>query len=106
GADAFLASLRSLLDIVDNAANRVDEILALRPDGFLTCWTNFGTARAGGGAYERPFLLLQIFGPDGHVVRGEQFDPDCDHEALARFDELTAEPAAARFAGAPSRAAE
>ena len=55
-------------------------------------WTNFGTERAGGGAYEQHFLMLLVFGADGLLTRNELFDVDRDDEALARFDELTAEP--------------
>jgi hypothetical protein len=47
--------------------------------------------RAGGGAYERPLLQLRIFGPDGRVTYIEQVDAEQEAEALARFDELTAE---------------
>src|SRR6185295_14744370 len=64
GADVFLRALRSLLEISGEIATRVDDILRLRPDALLMRWTNFGTDRAGGGAYERPLLLLWIFGRD------------------------------------------
>ena len=47
--------------------------------------------------------MLWVFGADGLVTRIEQFDADRDAEALARFDELTAEPPAARFANAATR---
>ena len=48
--------------------------------------------------------MLWIYGPDGLLTRYEQFDADCDHEALARFDELTAEPpATARITNAATR---
>src|SRR5262249_23225328 len=43
---------------------------------------------------------------DGRITRLEYFDADRETEALARFDELTAEPSAVRFAAAPSRVAE
>jgi hypothetical protein len=55
--------------------------------------THSGTDRAGGGSYERPFILLAIFGPDGLHTRLEYFDADHDAEALARFDELVPSPA-------------
>src|SRR5262249_9394260 len=46
--------------------------------------------------YESPFLLLRVFGPDGLTVHLDMFDIDHEHEALARFDELTAAPAPTR----------
>ena len=52
------------------------------------------------------YLRLQVFGTEGLVTRNELFDSDRDAEALARFDELTGESAAARTAAAPARAAE
>src|SRR5205823_5401608 len=52
------------------------------------------------------FIWLLVFGSDGLLARYEQFDTDRPADALARFDELTAEPAAVRFAAAPSRVAE
>src|SRR6185503_16928130 len=70
-------------------SSRVDDILDLRTDALLVRWTNFGTARAGGGAFERRLLILWVFGGDGLVVRVEEFDVDREAEALARFDELT-----------------
>src|SRR5262249_57211702 len=54
-----------------------------------------------GGAFERNLLMLWVFGADGVLTRWEQFDADRDAEALARFDALTAEPAAVRFAAPP-----
>src|SRR5439155_22821327 len=65
--------------------------------------TNVGTARTGGGVFERAFLFLRVFGADGLVTRLEQFDVDREDEALARFDELTAEPATPRIANAETR---
>src|SRR5262249_7352049 len=65
-----------------------------RPDALLFRWTNTGTLRDGGGAYERRFLSIWAFGPDG-VTYIEQFDAECDAEALDRFYELTAEHPAA-----------
>src|SRR5207249_6407381 len=62
--------------------------------------------RGGGGAFERTLCVLLVFGGDGRITRWEQFDAEREDEALARFDELTAEPATARIAAAPSRAPE
>jgi len=106
GAEAFREWDRSLLEVAENLAFRVDDILCLRPDALLIRWTNSGTLRAGGGAYERCLLMLWMYGPDGLLTRYEQFDANCDHEALARFEELTAGPADVRFAAAPPRVAK
>ena len=65
---------------------------ALRADAYLAYWTNVGRDRTTGGEYERPFLLMWLFGPDGRVIRGEQFDLDREADALTRFEELTARP--------------
>src|SRR5262249_49921014 len=97
---------RAVLDLADDVAIRDDDILDLRPDGLVERQIHSGIDRASGGAYERHYLLLRVFGPDGLVMRMEQFEPDSEAEALARFDELTGEASAARLASAPSRAAE
>src|SRR5262249_32267408 len=102
GAEAVLQHYRALLDLVAEPSMRNDEILALQPDAFLGRRTHLGTDRASGGPYERPFLWLGTFGPDGLVTRSELFDADREDEALARFDELTAE-AAPRPARPPVR---
>src|SRR5439155_23759384 len=106
GAEEVLRTLRALLEVAADLSTRIDHILALRPDRFLLRWTNSGTQRVGGGAYERQFLLLWIFGADGLVTRYELFDSDRDAEALARFDELTAAPPAARIENAATRNGE
>jgi class 3 adenylate cyclase/tetratricopeptide (TPR) repeat protein/ketosteroid isomerase-like protein len=113
GAETFLRVLRSLHEVADEVANRVDDVLALRPDAGLLRVTNFGRDRAGGGTYERPFLALSVFGPDGLLTRFEQFDVGHEAEALARFDELcpsdageTAGSRTVRFENAATRAFE
>ena len=55
------------------------------------------------GAWEKPGLVLWILGSDGLVARIETFDADRAAEALARFDEVSAEPPAMRFANAATR---
>jgi hypothetical protein len=105
GAEAVLAHLRAMLEVADDVAFRDHEVLGLRSDALLTRRTHAGTARAGGGAYERLFLILWVFGTDGLQMRGEYFDADRDAEALARFDKLAAEPpATARITNAATRA--
>jgi hypothetical protein len=90
GAEAYLHRLRTLLETSDDTTMRTDDILGLRSDALLLRWTNSGTDRASGGAYERPFFVLWVFDSDGLATRNETFDADSDAEALARFDQLTA----------------
>jgi hypothetical protein len=52
-----------------------------------------GTERHGGGAYERPFLLLLTADSGGRLARAEWFDADREAEAVARLDELREAPA-------------
>jgi class 3 adenylate cyclase/tetratricopeptide (TPR) repeat protein len=91
GAEEYLRHWRSLLDVASDVALRDDDVLALKPDAFLVRHTHVGSERAGGGTYERHCLGLRVVGADGLVTRVEYFDADRDAEALARFDELTAE---------------
>jgi hypothetical protein len=91
GTEAFVRNLRSWDGVADEITRRADDILALRADALLARWTHLGTDRASGGAYERPFLLLWTVGADGLATRWEFFDPDREAEALARFDELSAD---------------
>jgi ketosteroid isomerase-like protein len=92
GADWILRGTQALLEVAENLTTRIEDILALRADTLLVRRTNFGSERVGGGTYERPFLLLLILGADGLVSRWEHLDAEREAEALARFDELTAEP--------------
>jgi class 3 adenylate cyclase/ketosteroid isomerase-like protein len=105
GAEAVRESMRALLELVEDWTQRFDDILALRPDALLVRWTNSGTQRSGGGAYERRLVLLFVVGPDGRVTYIEQFDVDRDDEALARFDESAREAARARSTVTPSSVA-
>ncbi len=104
GAETYLARARGIFEIADDVRGSIDDILDLRPDALLVRWTTAGTERAGGGAFERQFLILWVFGADGLVTRLEQFDADRETEALARFDELTADLPPIRFANAATRA--
>ena len=103
GAEALLQNVRGWLSIADSIAIRQDDVLALRSDALLGRRTFLGTDHAGGGSFERTFLQLWVFGSDGLLTRLEYFDADREAEALARFDELTAEPAAERFANTAAR---
>ncbi|MGH7339953.1 MAG: hypothetical protein ACREKH_05620, partial [Candidatus Rokuibacteriota bacterium] len=87
-----------MFQLVETAAIRDEHVLVLRADALLVHRTHFGIDRAGGGAYERRFLNIFVFGADGLVIRIEWFDPDRDAEALARFDELVGDRTAGRTA--------
>src|SRR5262249_4147552 len=109
GRDAYMRSLGSLFELVDDMSNRLDAVLALRADGFVFRVTNLGTERAGGGRFERLILLLCVYDAEGLVSHLEFFAVDREDEALARFDalvresELTNEPmdAGGRSAATP-----
>src|SRR5262249_17475495 len=90
GADAIVRGIDSLYELTSDRATRVDDVVGLRSDALLVRLRDSGTLRVGGGDFERNFLVLWVFGPDGLVTRWEQFDADRDDEALARFDERTA----------------
>src|SRR5206468_9219774 len=78
GAQAVLQFMGSFLELVAGVKSRFDDILALRPDAFLLRMTNSGTDRASGGAFERQFIFMSVFGSDGLVVRIEGVDADRD----------------------------
>ncbi len=95
GKEAVLEHFRALVEVADDIRLRDEDVLGSRPDALLVHRTHLGTDRASGGAYERPFLQLWVFGSDGLTTRIEWFDADSEAEALARFDALTAETAPA-----------
>ena len=106
GVTELLRSIGTLLETADNVATCVDDVLSLRTDALLVRWMTSGTDRVSSGPFEWLFLRLLVFGTDGLLTRAEQFDIDRADAALARFDELTSEPAPAPFANAASRAVD
>src|SRR5262249_30933868 len=97
GVQVVLQNVRALVDLTSDLHARYDDVLALCPNAYLSRLRVCGSLREGGGAFERPYLGLWVFGADGLIVRWEQFDVGREAEALARFDELAgevAEPAA------------
>ena len=94
GADAAMRVYRSLSALADDIVERVDDVFALRSDALLVRRTGSGTLRDGREPYERQYMRLWVFGTDGLLARCELFDADRVADALARFDELTAEPPA------------
>ena len=97
GAEAFLQGVRIQLDLAAGVY-RCDDVLFLQSAAILSRRASSGTIRASGGAYEQQSLSLWTFGADGLLTRWELFDVDREADALARFDELTAEPAPVRAA--------
>lgn len=67
----------------------MEEVLALGPSAVLVRRVHSGTERLGGGAYERPFLVLFPTDRDGRLARAEWFEDDREAEALACFEELS-----------------
>ena len=107
GGDALRAYYRAMFEL-ESFTIRVDDILELQPDARWSTSTTIGTARTGGGAYERPLWLIHTV-RDGFVARVEYFDPGCEADALARFDARVGSDAAepeAPFANAASRLVE
>jgi hypothetical protein len=105
GVPEFRNWFRTLFEATDDIANRVDDVLDVRSDAAILRLTNFGTDRASGGTYERPFLSVWLFGADGLAAHLETFHVGDEAAALARFDELTGERAAMSSPKAPSRPA-
>ncbi|HTO55121.1 MAG TPA: nuclear transport factor 2 family protein, partial [Myxococcota bacterium] len=96
GSKALLGAFQSLFDSSAELAVRVEDVLALESNALLVRWTVSGTDRAGGGAFERQFLLAWAFGEDGLVIHSEQFDADDVDIALARIEQLAVESPEAR----------
>ncbi len=88
GADNVLRAIRIQIETAEAIAPRVDDVLALEPSALLVRRTVSGVLRDGGGPYEKLMISLYACGDDGLVEHWEQFDPDREAEALARFDAL------------------
>ncbi|MFI5315625.1 MAG: nuclear transport factor 2 family protein [Myxococcota bacterium] len=91
GVELVRRATRAQLELARDIVFRVDDVQALRSDAFLVRSVTSGVDRASGGAYERPLLIIGIFGAEGLATRVEWFEPEREGEALARFDALTAE---------------
>ena len=102
GPERFLRGLRAFTDLTDDSTVRVDDVLGLRPDALLIRQTTLGTARAGGGPYERPHLSLWTFGANGLLTRLEWSFPLVGSgrtTRLARVRPLAVARRAARWGG-------
>ncbi len=92
GAQEFVRWSRSLVEMSEHLSIHYDEVLGLRPDTLLVSSVVKGRIRAGGGSFEYPIVHLLRANADGKATRVEWFEPGQMEEALASFDELTAEP--------------
>ncbi len=90
GAEAVVRHFESIDLVADEPRLRDHDVLALDAGALLVLRTHTGIAKESGGAYERRFLMVLATGQDGSLARIEWFDVDCEAEALARFDALTA----------------
>ena len=106
GAENYLRGLRSLTDVARDRFAITDGIIAATPDALLVLRTSGGIERSGGGAFDHHYLILWVFGADGHVTQIERFDADCHADALTRLDALTGAAPEPRFANAAWRRAE
>jgi class 3 adenylate cyclase/ketosteroid isomerase-like protein len=91
GADAVVESIGAMMQLSADDAARIEDVLALRPDALVVRWKNWGTDRSTGGTFERSLCQLWRFGADGRIAHWQQFELEQADEALARFDELTAD---------------
>src|SRR5262249_31722135 len=92
GAETVLKNWNAWFDIADDLMLELEDVLGAQFDALLVQRTLVGIDRAGGGRFERQFLVLTLYGNDGRMTRVEYFDADRADEALARFDELTGYP--------------
>src|SRR5262249_27059699 len=106
GAEQLLARLRTLRTVATDIVIGIDDVLSLRSNGLLVRWTQRGTARDSGGAFETTILMLWVFGPDGLATHTENSPSDGEAEALARFEKLVGEVVAVPSMAAPSRVTE
>jgi hypothetical protein len=108
GPEAVRGYIRALFEL-ENFTIRAGDLLRLEPGMALFRTITLGTARTGGGAYERSMLQVWVFESDGRAARMEHFDVAHEAEALARFDELAGNastPEPARSVNAAARASE
>src|SRR5439155_21358601 len=80
GGDAVRAAMRALLQLSDDFAYRMDDVIALRSDALLVRSTTSSTVLASGGAFQRQFIQLWVFGADGLLTRCDPCDVDLKAE--------------------------
>ncbi len=91
------------LELVDNFTGRIDDVLALGPAMLLAHVTYHGIGRDSGGPFENRICVLYRFGDDGRVAAIDCYEAEREADALARFDELTADSSERHATDRPSR---
>ena len=92
GATNLLRGFRSLLELAEDVATRVDDVVCIEPGAMLLRWTTSGIDRRSGGSFEAAFHLLWVFGADGLIIHDETLDAEREAEALTRFEALRPDP--------------
>jgi ketosteroid isomerase-like protein len=93
------------LELVGNFTGRIDDVLALGPTMLLAHVTYHGIGRDSGGPFENRICVLYRFGDDGRVAAIDCYEAEREADALARFDELTADSSERHATDRPSRRA-
>jgi class 3 adenylate cyclase/ketosteroid isomerase-like protein/tetratricopeptide (TPR) repeat protein len=86
GGRAFVALLKSLVEVVPDLSSRIVSVDDYRDDAFLMQIRPTGTNDTGGEIEIASWAVVQVI--DGRITRMEEFPLDAREEARARFDEL------------------
>jgi hypothetical protein len=89
GPAAYVASLRSLVDLAPDVRLRLDHV-RMSDRGLLWAAAWLGTSE--GGGFETPWIIVSEHDGSGRVVRFDQYDLDQLEEGEARFEELRSDP--------------
>jgi hypothetical protein len=101
GPAAYVASLRSLVDLAPDTRLRLDHV-RMSDRGLLWVAAWLGTRE--GGGFETPWIIVSEHDDLGRVVRFDQYDLDQLDEAQARFEELRPDsPRSAQRGPSPAR---
>ncbi len=91
GREAVTQSARVIVEeLSEHYSQKLDGLLALRPNCVLVQMSGSGILRSSGGEFERSVVELMLFNNDGLVAHWERFEPEQRDQALARFAELIA----------------
>jgi hypothetical protein len=90
GIDEVRRQAQKWFSAADDYEQFTDDVLDVRPDGFLAQTSERGRDRTTGGSFEGQWLVLYQMRGDGRVAHIEMFDVDRAADALARFDALSA----------------
>ncbi len=89
GADAYVQTLHSLVDLAPDAQARLDHV-EMSQLGLL--WIGAWVGTRDGGAFETPWITVSEHDARGIVLRFDQYDLNQLAAARARFDELRPDP--------------